>query len=451
MHAVLQALPEAIYMTDAEGRITFYNEAAARLWGRRPQLGADALCGSWRLFRPDGRPLPHAECPMAVALRERRANRGHEIVLERPDGDRVIVLSYPTPLFDAAGRMTGAINMLLETTDRATSYDAAQRFAAIVESSDDAILSKDLDGTILSWNRGAEMLFGYTADEIVGKPVSTLIPPDRHDEEPNILGRIRAGERIDHYETVRRRKDGSLVDISLSVSPIRNAEGRIVGASKNARDITERRRAEEQQHLLIQEMDHRVKNLFSLASSIVSLSRRSATTVEELASAVIARLHALSKAHTLTVPVRPESATGTERATTLHTLLRTILAPYDDSGERGAARATIVGTDIAVSGGAVTGFALLFHEFATNAAKYGALSVPQGSVEIICERAGANFVLTWTERGGPRVVDPHEGEGFGTLLGRATVHGQFGGEISRDWRPQGLFIRLSVAVDRLNG
>lgn len=235
------------------------------------------------------------------------------------------------------------------------------------------------------------------------------------------------------------------------MSPIRNAEGRIVGASKIARDIAERRRAEEQQHLLLREMDHRIKNLFSLASSIVSLSRRSATTAEDLASAVIARLHALSKAHALTLPVRTIAGTRTEQATTLHTLLRTILAPYDDSGERGSARTMIVGADVDVSGAAVTGFALLFHEFATNAAKYGALSVPQGSVEITCDSDGATFVLTWTERGGPRVVHPQDGEGFGTFLGRATVRGQFGGEISRDWRPEGLFIRLSAAVDRLHG
>ena len=120
----------------------------------------------------------------------------------------------------------------------------AQRLAAIVELSDDAIISKDLNGVIQTWNRGAERVFGYTAEEAVGKPVTILIPPDRMDEEPGILARIRRGERIDHYETVRRRKDGSLIDISLTVSPIRDGDGRIAGASKIARDITERKKAE---------------------------------------------------------------------------------------------------------------------------------------------------------------------------------------------------------------
>ena len=116
--------------------------------------------------------------------------------------------------------------------------------AAIIESAQDAIISKTLEGIITSWNQGAERLFGYTAEEIIGKPITILIPPDRMDEEPGILAKIRSGARVEHYETVRVRKDGSLVDISLTISPIRGADGTIIGASKIARDITERRRAE---------------------------------------------------------------------------------------------------------------------------------------------------------------------------------------------------------------
>src|ERR1700723_3256168 len=115
----------------------------------------------------------------------------------------------------------------------------AQHLAAIVESSDDAIISKDLNGIIQTWNRGAERVFGYTADEVIGQPVTILIPVDRIDEEPGILARIRRGERIDHYETVRQRKDGSLIDISLTVSPMRDGDGRVAGASKIARELND--------------------------------------------------------------------------------------------------------------------------------------------------------------------------------------------------------------------
>ena len=248
---ILQALPVAVYTTDADGHITFYNEAAAELWGVEPELGKSEFCGSWKLYWPDGTPLPHHECPMALALKEQRPITGMEAIAERPDGTRVPFIPFPMPLFDASGTLIGGVNTLVDISER---HKAEQRIresearyrdiAAIVESSEDAVLTKDLDGIITSWNHGASRLFGYAADEVIGKPITILIPDERHDEEPTILTRIRRGERIDHYETVRRRKDGSSVDISLTVSPVRNPEGEIIGASKIARDIAERRRAE---------------------------------------------------------------------------------------------------------------------------------------------------------------------------------------------------------------
>jgi PAS domain S-box-containing protein len=328
------------------------------------------------------------------------------------------------------------------------SDEAAQRLAAIIASSDDAILAKDLNGTIVAWNSGAERLFGYTAAEAIGKPVAMLIPPDRIDEEPTILGRIRAGERIDHYETVRRRKDNSLIDISLSVSPIRDRNGEVVGASKIARDITERRRAEEQQHLLIREMEHRVKNLFTVAGSVLILSARTAHTVSDLVSSVSSRLQALAQAHALTIQADPQAAGRTRKTTTLHALIRTILAPYDNNGD-GGSRATVTGVDISIGSGALTSFALLLHEFATNAAKYGALSTPDGRIDITCAEEVDRFVLIWVESGGPPLRRPTS-EGFGTFLARGTVQGQLGGEITRDWNPEGLSIRLVVDQERLS-
>jgi PAS domain S-box-containing protein len=446
-HEILEALPEAVYITDAEGRITFYNQAAARLWGVRPELGQSEFCGSWKLYWPDGTPLPHAECPMATALKEKRPIRGLEAIAERPDGVRVPFLAFPSPLFDAQGRLTGAVNMLVDVTERNVADEAAQRLAAIVEFSDDAILTKDLEGTIVTWNKGAERLFGYTPEEAIGQPVQMLIPADLQDEEPQILGRIKRGDRIDHYETVRRRKDGGLVDISLSVSPIRSRDGRIIGASKIARDITERRLVEEKQRLLLHEMNHRVKNLFTLASGVVTLSARSAATPAELASAVTSRLAALAQAHALTVPALSDQGGAIEQATTLHTLIRTIIAPFDRSPE--ISRARITGIDVPVSRNAATSFSLLLHEFATNAAKYGALSVPEGTVEIVCADDGERLVLTWTECGGPQIQCEPTSEGFGTRLSRATARGQLGGEIVREWNREGLFIRLEVDRRRL--
>jgi PAS domain S-box-containing protein len=182
---------------------------------------------------------------MAKVLRGGTPIRNHELVIERSDGSRITTLANVDPLIDDTGRRVGAINVFRDVTDWKLADQASRQLAAIVESSDDAIISKDLNGIITSWNRAAEQLFGYTAEEAVGKFITLLIPPDRHNEEPIILERIRRGERIDHYETVRQRKDGSLLDISLTVSPIRDDLGNIIGASKIARDITQRKLIEE--------------------------------------------------------------------------------------------------------------------------------------------------------------------------------------------------------------
>jgi PAS domain S-box-containing protein len=356
---VLDGLPAAIYTTDALGQITYYNEAAAKLWGHWPEIGNSEWCGSWKLFWPDGRALPHGECPMALAIKEKRQIRGMEAVAERPDGSRVPFIPYPTPLFDADGRLIGAVNMLVDISDRKQAEEAAQRLAAIVESSDDAIISKDFNGIITTWNKGAERVFGYKADEIVGKPVLLLIPEEHHDEEPIILSRVRKGEHIDHYETVRRHKSGSLIDISLTVSPIRGAGGKVIGASKIARDISVIKRAQSQRELLLREMEHRIKNLFALASGVVSLSARSAATPKELAQIVTARLNALAKAHALTLLV--PSMEKVNRSVMLHDILRTIMAPFDGETDGGKPRISIAGVNIPVAADTLTNVALLLH------------------------------------------------------------------------------------------
>jgi PAS domain S-box-containing protein len=265
------------------------------------------------------------------------------------------------------------------------SAEALGRLASIVESSADAIVSKTLDG-VLRAGTWEKRVFGYSAEEIIGKPVSILIPEDRHDEEPSILERVARGERIDTYETVRRRKDGSLIDISLTVSPVKNPEGKIIGASKIARDITDRKRAQEQQKLLVGEMRHRVKNLFAVTGSLVTLCARSARTPQQLATAVRERLGALTSALELTRPGLIDTGERARLATTLHDLMRTIFAPYDHKNSEGWERITVTGPHLPIGNNAVTNVALLLHELATNAPKYRALSSPGGVVHVLGER-----------------------------------------------------------------
>jgi PAS domain S-box-containing protein len=433
---LIQALPAAIYTTDAAGRITFYNEAAAELWGCRPEVGKSEFCGSWKLYWPDGSSMPHGQCPMAVALKEQREVRGMEAVAERPDGTLVHFVPYPTPLYDASGILIGAVNMLIDISDRKRADADSQRLVSIVESSDDAIVSKDLDGTITSWNRGAERLFGYMAEEVIGKPVTILIPPDRMNEEPEIIGRVRRGERVDHYDTVRRRKDGSLIDISLTVSPIKDAGGRIIGASKIARDITERKRAQEQQKLLVNEMKHRIKNSLATIQAIATQTLNQHANERD---AFIARLHALDRAHDLLTSETWEKAPLGEIVTQalepfrehLHERI-TIDGPADLCLWLDSTKSVVV--------------AMALHELATNAVKYGALSNGSGRVKVSWERhfQPDRVKLIWQESGGPKVSPPKQ-KGFGSHLIERAFAGQLGGS-QLLFNPQGLSCALEVAL-----
>jgi PAS domain S-box-containing protein len=242
---LIDALPVAVFMTDVEGRLTYFNAAARRLFRRPLTLGVDKWSEAWKVLLPDGTPLPHEKCPIALALKGLEPPVGLELMGERPDGTRVWHTPSAAALRDATGRLVGAINIISELSDRRSANRTAPLLSAIVDSSDDAIISKDLDGVVMSWNKSAERLFGYAAEEAIGKSVAELIiPEDRQEEESEILARLRRGERIDHFETVRRRKDGSLLEASLTISPVRDAEGRIIGASKIVRDISDRKRAD---------------------------------------------------------------------------------------------------------------------------------------------------------------------------------------------------------------
>ena len=445
---LLEAVPAAVFATDAVGRIVFYNQAAVDLWGIRPELGKTEWTGAWRLYRLDGTPLPHDQAPMAIALKEKRSVGNIEIIAERPDGSRVNLIPHPTLLYDASGSVTGAVNWLENVTDRERGDVYVQRLAAIVESSHDAVISKDLRGIITSWNQGAQLLFGYSPEDVVGKPITILFPPTHLDEEPAILERIQRGERVEHYETVRLHKDGHPIDISLTVSPVRNAEGKIVGASKVARDITEQKRAQMQRDLLLREMVHRTRNLLSVAGSLVTLSGRTAQTPDETVKAIRERLAALSVAYDLTLPEITDAGRGISRATTLHALLHTVMAPFSDRRNGGSVAAN--GPNVQLTGSAVTSFALLLHEFATNACKYGALLRAGGCVNVDWSTVNGELVLVWNERGGPHLEGKPQREGFGSVLSQAMVK-QLGGQISRDWKLEGLSIRLLVPLERLIG
>jgi PAS domain S-box-containing protein len=274
---LLEALPAAVYTTDAAGRITFFNEAAVEFAGHRPELGRDLWCVSWRLHRPDGTPLPHDECPMAVALREDRPVRGVEVIAERPDGTRVHLLPYPTPLHDSSGAMIGAVNVLIDITERKQAEEAIrqlnhtfeqrveqrsqaitkaftelhaseQRFRLLVQGvADYAIFMLDPNGFVTNWNAGAARIKGYTAAEIVGHHFSRFYVEE--DQQKGLPQRaLETARRTGKYEAEgwRVRKDGTRFWANVVIDAIHDEAGPLIGFAKITRDLTERKAAEEQ-------------------------------------------------------------------------------------------------------------------------------------------------------------------------------------------------------------
>ncbi len=339
-----------------------------------------------------------------------------------------------------------AINSTFAKHPGISALSAEAWLAAIVENSDDAIVSKTINGVITSWNRSAERLFGFSAAEAVGRHISIIIPDDRLHEEDTIIDHIRNGRRIEHFETVRQHKNGTLLDISLTISPVRDKEGVIVGASKIARDISERKRMAERQRLMLREMHHRIKNLFAIVSALISVSERSAETAgSSLADDLRARVAALAAAQNFVLR-ESEGGSGEDASTSLLGLIDAILSAHQD---KEGARIVVKGQDVRVNNAMLTSFALLLHEFGTNAIKYGSLSVNRGRVEIEVA-CNDSIVLTWTEVGGPPPRVSEGSAGFGSELERMTI-ASLKGWIHREWRSDGLRIVVEIPDRPSNG
>jgi PAS domain S-box-containing protein len=441
-HQILDGLPVAIYTTDKDGTITYFNRAAADLAGRQPRIGKDKWCVTFKLFTADGKQLPHGECPMAIALKENRPVRNQQAVAQRPDGSFFPFLPYPTPLQDEHGNLTGAVNMLLDLTDRQRAEEVRQHLSAIVESSFDAIVSKDLNTIIKSWNHGAERLFGYTADEAIGQSVTMLIPDNHQDEEPRILERIRRGERVEPFETMRQRKDGSLVPVSLTISPVRNATGQIVGASKIARDITTARENEQRIRMLMREVNHRVKNQYSVILSMIRETNKRSETPKQLESQVRERIMALSRSHDLLVSADWKGATIGE-------LLAAQAQPFPRSDV-----IDMSGPSLVLSPNAVQYLGIAFHELATNSAKYGVLSGDDGQISVTWTITGSGasrlFHLTWSETDGPLAQTLGQG-GFGTVVLKRVAPAAVGGQGTLDYGPHGITWKLEAPLAGMVG
>lgn len=428
--SLVTASHEFIGISDLEGNALFVNEAGRKLVGLR---GLEAVLATRVIdyFAAEDQPkVLHVVLP---AVRDTGYWEGELKFRNFETGQLTPVLYNIFPVRGSSGAITAYGTVTRNLTESKLAEEQLRSLASIVETSHDAIVTKNLDGIVTSWNSAAERIFGYTVDEAVGQPITIVIPEDRHNEERDILTRIRRGERIDHFETVRRNKHGSLIIISLTVSPVKNSEGKVVGASKIARDITEQKRTQDHIATLAREAEHRSKNMLATVQAAVHLSQ--ANTPEGLKQAIEGRIQSLANVHSLFVKTRWIGAD-------LSTIAAQELAPYSENDKE---RICIAGLPILLEPNTAQTVAITLHELATNAAKYGALSVPNGHVDLKWSHEGdGRLHMRWTETGGPKVQEPTR-KGFGGRIIEQMIP-QLNGKTRFDWRPQGIVCEITLRV-----
>ena len=368
--------------------------------------------------------------------------------------DARFTVSYsPVPDEKAPTGVGGVLVTAVETTNRVRTEEALriseERFAGIFEQTGVGIIQCELDGRFLLVNRRYCEIVGRTADELLTLRVPDITHPDDRETDTALRQRLVADGVPFFVEKRYLRPDGSEVWVSVNVSLMRSEDGtrpQLIGV---AQDITEQKAAQEQQGLLVRELNHRIKNLFAVTGGMIALSARSATTPKEYASNIRGRLNALAVAHDLILP-RNEAGILAD-PTSLDLLLPRILSPYIEMpSDSYGSRLTLKGPSVPLGARAVTTFALILHELATNAAKYGALSLEEGTLRITWECVDNLLILKWEESGGPALRGPPKSEGFGTAISNHSVREQFGGTMFHKWNLQGLSVELSVPMERLS-
>lgn len=366
----------------------------------------------------------------------------HEVRLA--DDDATFIMRI-RPYRTVDNVIDGVVITFVDITDRRRHEEARARLAAIIDSSQDAVIGHAFDGLITNWNAGAGRIFGFTADEAIGKPLSILLPENQADEVPQVLEKLKRGERVEHFEINRIRKDGMQIDVSLTISPIKNASGKMIAASTIAREFTERKLAEDHKSLLIAELDHRVRNTLMIVTSLIAQTVKTTESPEAFADSIEGRIQALSRVHGLL------TQSNWDRAD-LRDVVLGELVPYCAENKENI---TVGGKEnVVLTQKATLTLAMALHELATNAAKYGALSTLKGRVEVKWSVANTReeprLSIEWIETGGPRVKPPVR-RGFGSHLIEGTVTNQLHASVEQDFRPEGVRCRIEFPLTEWTG
>jgi PAS domain S-box-containing protein len=429
--AIVASSADAILGTTRDGTIRSWNAACERLFGRASQemIGQSVL-----------EIIPGELWDEEQAILARTASgasiENYETVRLAADGRPIEAAVTLSPIRDALGVVIGVSSVIRDISEKKQAERGAAMLAAIITSTTDGVVSKTLEGIITSWNRSAERILGYAEADMLNKSIRSIIPPDRQEEEDRILATVLAGEIIDNFETVRIRKDGALIHVAVTVSPVRDATGRIVGASKIVRDITDKRQTREQLHTLLAEVNHRSKNLLSLVQAIARQMTRQGQQLD--LDRFLVRLQALAGNQDLLIQ-------NGWRFIPLIDLVRSQLRTFGDAL---GSRIRIEGPPIELTPESAQAIGMAMHELATNAAKYGALANNDGQIDIHWTRDGGSFSMHWIERDGPRVTPPTR-NGFGTKVISDMVRLSLDGTVDVLLPPSGSQWHLTCPIERI--
>lgn len=443
----MDILPIAVYACDKTGSLRWFNRKAAELWGRSPSVDdeAERYCGSYRAFELDGTPLDLGKAPMAQVIAKGEAVRDREVILERPDGSRIVILANLEPVYDAGGKIAGGINCFQDITAlheaQLKIIAGEQHLQQLLQALPAAIYTTDAKGKITFYNEAAAELAGRRPelgkDEwcVTWQLFQTDGTPLPHDQCP-MAQAIKEQRPIRNIEAVALRPDGRRVPFLPFPSPLRNAAGEVIGAVNMLVDITERKLAEERQKLLVDELNHRVKNTLATVQSLAAHTIGRAGLSPETHEAFEGRLLALSRTHDQLTYHGWESAD-------LKGLLQNVFSPYNHNNIRISEESFKLSPRYALT------LAMILHELATNAVKYGALSTPQGGLDVSWQLSahdeGPRLNIDWRESGGPLVKEPVQ-RGFGTRFMEQSVKQQLNGNTNMFFEPAGFRCTMDIPV-----
>ena len=439
----LGALPVAIYVTDAAGRITYCNQAAADLWGTKPKFGEDKWCEVARFYHSDGTPMAIKDCPTEIALKQGRVVRNREAILERPDGTRIPIIPCPSPLRDGAGTIVGVLNMMVDISERKKVERAlAERNIQLALAAKAGLVGTyayDADTEMMQISDGYAAIHGLPegTTEIARSECLASVHPDdigRVEQFRSEAFRDRRREYNVEYRIIRPGGELRWVETRCFLSFSGGGHPhRVVGVSI---DITERKRVEEQQRTLLAELDHRVKNVLATVSAVAAQTLDASSSMDHFVAAFDGRLRSMAQTHELLSERR-------WRGIPLAELLRRELAPYT-----GANNTEIGGPECILSAEAGQVVGMVLHELATNAAKHGGLSTREGKVSVKWHRqlnggSRAGLVIEWQETGGP-VAEAASNVGYGMSVIRELIPHELGGKVNYVLAREGARCQLEI-------